>query len=91
MNSAVATFLAGEDVSDGASGSDEAEAARPHPHVRPTAEDVRLRQEINSADAVYYPDDDGYYPDDDLWRPCQSHHFSGSHGCFLAETSFQFQ
>ena len=29
MNSAVATFLAGEDVSDGASGSDEAEAARP--------------------------------------------------------------
>ena len=29
MTSAVALFLAGEDVSDGASGSDEAEAARP--------------------------------------------------------------
>ena len=29
MNSAVALFLAGEDVADGASGSDEAEAARP--------------------------------------------------------------
>ena len=70
INSAVAMFLAGEDVSDGASGSDEAEAARPHPHVRATAEDVRHRQEINSADAVYYPDDGGNYRDDDLWRPC---------------------
>ena len=29
MTSAVALFLAGEDVADGASGSDEAEAARP--------------------------------------------------------------